>query len=277
MHKDQLVSLLKKNRLTPRREQGQNFLIDDQPIQASLAAAEITPEDTVLEIGPGFGALTSHLVQHAKQVIAVEQDRVLARALTPLTQKHANLTVINQDIRTFHRAEAGLTDRGYTLIANLPYSLTSWILREFTEHAPKPKRLVVMVQKEVAERVVAPPGKMSILSAAIQLYTEPHIVTIVDRTSFHPIPDVDSAILRCNVLPQPRSEDPEQLMQLIKIGFSSRRKQIHNNISAGFPISSTQVRIILADIGLSQTVRPQELSLEDWEAIRAAVFQELGL
>jgi len=277
MNKDQLETLLKKHQLTPRKEQGQNFLINEDVIDASLAAAELSSADTVLEIGPGFGALTKRLVGIAGKVVAVEQDRVLASTLKPLSEQNDNLLVINEDIRTFHRAEAGLLDNGYKLVANLPYNITSWVMREFTEHNPKPSRMVVMVQKEVAERIIAKPGKMSILAAAIQLYTNPRIVTIVDRTSFHPIPDVDSAIICCDLLPTPRSSDPERLMKFIKVGFASKRKQLHNTLSAGYPISSTQVRVILGDIGLSQTARPQELSLEDWEAVSQAVFQKVRL
>ncbi len=277
MNKDKLVQLLATYNITPRKEQGQNFLINEEALEASLQAAELTPEDTVLEIGPGFGALTAKLTEVAGRVIAVEQDLVLSSALQPLVTKNDNLVLINEDIRTFHRAEAGLTHLNYKLVANLPYSLTSWIMREFTEYEPKPSRIVTMVQKEVAERIVAPRGKMSILAVAMQLYSDPQIVTIVDRTSFHPIPNVDSAIIRADILPNPRSKDPKQLMRLVKIAFAGKRKQIHNTIGQALPISPTQIRIILSDIGLPETTRPQELGLEDWEALRVAIFQELGV
>ncbi len=277
MNKEELDRALNRLGIRPRKEQGQNFLIDQTAVDASIDAGNLTKEDIVLEIGPGFGALTKQLVEIAGKVIAVEQDWVLCKALKKFAEKHNNLIITNEDIRTFHREKAGLEDLGYKLIANLPYNITSWILREFVEKQPRPNMMVVMVQKEVAERITSKAGKMSILSCAMQLFAEPEIVRIVDRESFHPIPNVDSAILQLTIREEVPSKDPQQLMKLIKIAFAARRKQIPNNISNGLAISATQVRIIMTDIGLNPAARPQELSIDDWEAFRLAILKEVSL
>lgn len=271
MNKEELHYLLRKYNVSPRKEQGQNFLLDDGVVDSSVEAAELTREDTVLEIGPGLGALTLALAEHAGQVIAVEQDHGLFKAMKKVANSHENVTILYDDIRTVNLEHAGLQDKHYKLVANLPYSLTSWILRQFTEHKPRPSMMVVMVQKEVAERVVAEPGEMSILANAVQLYTNADIVREVPYTSFEPQPAVDSAILKLVLRETPQSDDPEAFMRLVNIGFSSKRKQLHNNLQAGYQMRSNEARALLEDIGLREDIRPQDLSIGDWEALRRAL------
>lgn len=271
MTKEEVVALLQKYKLQPRREQGQNFLISDEAVHASIEAAGLAPDSIVLEIGPGLGVLTRELVVGAGAVIAVEQDRNVIPLLHLIRKAHPNLTIVNQDIRTANLKEYGLQDKNYTLVSNLPYSITSWVLRQFTEHEPRPHTAVLMVQKEVAQRVIATPGQMSVLGAAVQLYTEPEIIAIVPRRSFYPVPKVDSAIIRLRARTQPLSQDPEALMKLVKVGFSSKRKQLHNNIQAGLNISAAEAKELLEKCHINPSTRAQELSLQQWESLRMNV------
>lgn len=275
MNKAQLETLLHQYHLQPRREQGQNFLIDDQVIDETIAAAELSAEDTVLEIGPGFGVLTQPLAPRVKRVVAVEQDRVLTQALKKVTATARNIEIHNERIQDFYLANTGLEHEHYKLVANLPYSVTSWILQHFLEDAPAPSLAVVMVQKEVAQRVTAQPGDWSILANAVHCFAVPKIIRIVDKTSFFPSPEIDSAILKITRRPQPLSTDPAGFMRLVKIGFASKRKQLHNNLASGLQLTSTQARALLEDIGLRADARAQELSPEDWEALRRATTHKI--
>ncbi|MBI2410895.1 MAG: ribosomal RNA small subunit methyltransferase A [Candidatus Kerfeldbacteria bacterium] len=268
MTPDQLHALLNKYGIKPRREQGQNFLLDDQVIEDTINAAQLTKDDTVLEIGPGLGVLTQQLAQQAGRVVAVEQDRDMIPALKKILKIFGNVELHNADIRTFHLAEAHLRTRQYKMVANLPYNITSWVMRYFLEHEPKPSQMVVMVQKEVAERMIAEPGKMSVLANAVQLYATAEIIRIVPPTSFYPAPKVESAVISIRIRPQALSPEPEALMRLVKICFASKRKQLHNNLQAGLHISAVQAKALIASIGLREDIRPQDLSIQDWEALR---------
>ncbi len=264
---DEVKQLLKHYNIYPRKEQGQNFLLDDSVITDSIAAAQVKEGDLILEIGPGFGALTTALcaaVGSTGKVIAVEQDRVLAGGLAKQKALYPNLTILNEDVRTANLIAAGLQDGNYKLVANLPYSITSWIIRQFLEKSPVPQSLTVLVQKEVAERMAAEPGSMSVLAVATQLYTIPHIVRFVPPESFYPAPKVQSAIIHLERRPQPLSTEPEELMRLVNIGFSSKRKQLHNNLSNGLQVDSQTAKQIITQAHLSPAIRPQELTIQNW-------------
>ncbi len=268
MKRAELQYLMQKYGIQPRREQGQNFLLNEKVLAKTIAAAELTAKDTVLEVGPGLGILTTALAAHAGRVVAVEQDRTLCQALQPLVQQHKNIELFNEDIRTFHAAQHNLKHEQYVLVANLPYSITSWVLRQFTEYEPAPKRMVVMIQKEVAERINSTPGHMSILSVAIQLFCTVEIIRTVQRSSFFPVPKVDSAVIMLQRRAQPLSKNPTALMKLVKTGFAARRKQLHNTIHTGTHIPDEQCIAAITSIGLLPTARPQELSVEQWEQLR---------
>lgn len=263
--------LLNKYGISPRYAQGQNFLLDNSVIESAVAAANITKDDTILEVGPGFGVLTTALADIAGQVIAIEQDREIMKAMHTLERQYPNLKVINEDIRITKLEAAGLQDGKYKFVSNLPYSISSWVLRQFTEYAPKPTLMVIMLQKEVAERVAAKPGKMSVLANAVQLFGEPEIVRNVGKQSFYPVPEVESAILKITMRETPLSKDPASLMRIVKAGFASRRKQLHNNLESGLQLRPSEAKAVLEDIGLSAGIRPQELSVTDWEALRIAL------
>lgn len=271
MNKQELQYLLKKYNITPRKQQGQNFLIDETVVHASIEAGQLSTEDTVLEIGPGFGALTMQLAQHAGRVIAVEQDRDLARGIKELQQTHTNIELYNEDIRTFNAHEAGLTDQNYKLVANLPYSITSWILKHFLDHAPRPHTFVVLVQKEVAERIAAEPGDMSVLAVATQVQATAEIIRIVPPSSFIPAPKVDSAVIRITRRPEMLTHDLKSFMRLVKIGFASKRKQLQKTVAPQYKRTPQEIATLLEQIGLPSTARPQELSVQQWEQLRLSL------
>jgi len=271
MNANEIQFLLKKYGISPRYAQGQNFLLDDKVIQVAIDAAQITSSDTVLEVGPGFGMLTTALADTAGKVVAVEQDRDIYPALLALQKQYKNLTVVNEDIRTCHLEPLGIVDGQYKFVSNLPYSISSWVLRQFTEYAPRPTLMVIMLQKEVAERVVSQPGQMSILSNAVQCFASAEIIKIVSRHSFYPAPSVESALLKITAHQKPLSADPKAFMSLVKIGFASKRKQLHNNLQAGLQLRYIESKAVLEDIGLSAEIRPQELSVQDWESLRLAL------
>jgi 16S rRNA (adenine1518-N6/adenine1519-N6)-dimethyltransferase len=271
MNKQELKHLKSLYGIKPRKEQGQNFLLDTAVIEQTIAAAELSKDDIVLEIGPGFGALTTALAECTKKVIAVEQDRKLAAAITKLTHQQDNIHIFNEDIRTFHRAEHGLEDMGYSLVANLPYSISSWVFREFLEHAPRPKQLVVMVQKEVGQRLMAHPGKMSVLSVASQLFAQTEVVCHVPPESFSPQPRVDSSVIKMTVHETPLSDDPKALLSLAKSGYVARRKKLSNNLRMRYGVDAQKLNAWLAAADLKENARPQELSVEDWERLRKVI------
>lgn len=267
-------SLCARYNIHPSKKLGQNFLIDSRIARIVLDSADLKPNDCVVEVGPGFGVLTMELVKRAKKIVAVEIDKRMAQALTEIGSP---LCVLNQDILRISNQElcATLSDVQavaqhsvsglYKVVANLPYSITSAVLRKFTEEEPRPELMVVMVQKEVAERVCAKPGDMSILSVAIQYYGKPEIIAIVPRSAFWPEPEVDSAILRIrNYELGIRGLKNKKFFQIVRIGFSSRRKQLQNNLMVGLRLTREQAIKALAEIGLGPKVRAQELSVSQW-------------
>ncbi|PIR94237.1 ribosomal RNA small subunit methyltransferase A [Candidatus Falkowbacteria bacterium CG10_big_fil_rev_8_21_14_0_10_39_11] len=258
--------LIKKYNVKPKRSAGQNFLINPEPLHQIVKAAELTDQDDVLEIGPGLGVLTEELLPRVKRVVTVELDRSLIYVLKKQFKRAENLTIINNDVLKLPIEEIVDNFEGekYKIVANIPYNITSHFLRKFLEHDLRPTKMVLLVQKEVAERVVAEPGKMSLLALSVQLFAKPRIVTIVGAKSFFPAPKVDSAVLDLEVT-GPRFEvDQKRFFQLSKIGFSAKRKQLKNNLSAGLRISSDEIGQKLQELGLKETVRAQELSVENW-------------
>lgn len=265
--------LCKTYRFWPQRSAGQNFLISDEALQTIVATARLSPHDTVLEIGAGFGTLTVELAGAAAQVIAVELDKRLAKALRKLSAVNKSMSVIEGDIfQQWPVVSRQLTDLQYKLVSNLPYNITSWVLRNFLEQKPRPSEAVLLVQKEVAQRVTAPPGEMSLLSVAVQFYGVPKIVSLVSRDCFWPEPEVDSAILHIQEIGADhhgyqrllKEVSPEKFFRVVKIGFSAKRKQLHNNISAGLRIESKAAKEMLTTAGVQPTSRPQDLTIEDW-------------
>lgn len=248
-----------------KKSLGQHWLNDDASLEAMLTGAHIGPEDTVLEIGPGPGALTQKLVQRAKTIVAVEFDVNLAREL-PQRVPADNLTVVNQDILRFDLASL---PPNYKVVANIPYYLTSKLLRVLCESRNHFSEATLLIQKEVAERVCAGPGDMSLLSASVQFYCQARLSRLVPAELFTPPPKVDSQILELAYRPQPlfTDIDSRHFFRVIKAGFSQRRKTLLNSLSAGLHLSRTETEAVLHSAGIDPSVRAQNLDMKQWYAL----------
>jgi 16S rRNA (adenine1518-N6/adenine1519-N6)-dimethyltransferase len=248
-----------------KKNLGQHWLTDPAALQAICEAGQVAAADTVLEVGPGPGTLTTLLVQAAGQVTAVEFDRILAAEL-PKRVKAANLLVVQQDILSFDLT--GLPP-DYKVVANIPYYLTSNLLRVLSETPNRAARVVLLVQKEVAERVAAKPGGMSLLSVSAQFYWEVRLGEAVPARLFTPPPKVDSQILILTRREAPLFPDVDEkgFFRLVKAGFSARRKTLLNSLSGGLRLGKDQVQAWLAAAGIETSLRPQNLSLDDWHRL----------
>ena len=248
----------------PKKSLGQHWLNDPTALEAITRAAEIKPSDIILEVGPGLGALTKYLTSQAKSVVAVEFDKALARKLA--RNKQDNLEVINQDILKFDLTQL---PANYKVVANIPYYLTSNLLRILSESANPPATMVLLVQKEVAERICATPGDMSLLSVSAQLYYGCELGVIVPAEKFEPKPKVDSqvVILRWHKEQLFPVIDARKFFRIVKAGFSARRKKLRSSLAAGLRISKEEADQLLKTAGIDGNLRAQNLSLEDWHKL----------
>jgi len=260
-----IPALVKQYGLRPSKGLGQNFLQDNQALQTIVACAEIAPVDDVLEIGPGLGNLTRYLALAAHSVTAVELDKLLFPALKKVIAPYQNVRLVQGDILNLVPAEL-MKSTDYLVVANIPYYITSAIMRHLLENGGHPRRLVLTMQEDVAERICAKPGKMSLLSLSVQVYGIPAIVAYIPAEAFYPAPKVDSAVLRVEILPEPVI--PTQLLNtfftLIKAGFSQKRKTLRNSLSGGLGIAPAEAEKMLAVAGLDPMRRAETLSLEEW-------------
>lgn len=275
--------------LHPSRSMGQNFLMDAHALQTIVTSAELNNHDTVLEIGPGLGVLTWELLQQAGRVVAVELDKRLAERLSQEFATSPQLTIVQADVLQTSSASLlqplvaapTMEDRraAYQVVANVPYAITSPILRHLLESPFPPQRMVLLVQWEVAARICAQPGDLSILAHSVQLYAAPRLVARVPANSFYPAPAVDSAILRLDLYPQPLSANVPALMRLIKAGFLQARKQLGNALPAGLAsmgqrTDKQQVVEALEQVGIQPSRRAETVSLTEWMALAYALEQQ---
>lgn len=286
--------------IKPARSRGQNFLIKEEAYEKIIKAADLKKDDIVLEVGPGLGFLTTRLAKIVKKVVAVELDDKLAEVLrtglmaqgiypvksgdagilpsAKLFDRVKNVEIINGDILKIPPLNLPLVKgespqgRGFKIVANLPYNITSIFLRKFLSAENKPAMMVLMLQKEVAERIIARPPKMSLLAVSVQFYAEAKIVEIVPAACFWPKPEVDSAIIKLTVethnyaSPRGRAsvQNEKEFFRMVKIGFSAKRKMLKNNLAAGFHISPEEAEERVKKAGFNPKIRAQELSVEDW-------------
>ena len=262
--------LLRQSDLRARKGLGQHFLIDREALSLIVDAAGLTPEDLVVEVGPGLGVLTRELAQKAGEVIAVELDDGLAALLKKTLASFQNVTVVNEDILRID-PEKLVKGRGYKVVANLPYYISSPVLRHFLEAEAKPQAMVVMLQKEVAEAVAAAPGDMSLLSVGVRFYGEPRIVGVVPAESFYPAPEVSSAIVRIDVYPRPRVDvDETGFFELVRAGFAAPRKQLANSLAQGLGLTKEVVSSLLEEAAIDPSRRAETLTIEEWAALLRA-------
>ncbi len=269
----QTKQLCKLYNIKPARAKGQNFLIKEEIYDTIVEAADFKKDDVVLEVGPGLGFLTMELAKKVKKVVAVELDDKLAEVLRVRLDEHGigNVEVANEDILRFTISDFRFKISEYKIVANLPYNITSIFLRKFLSVEIKPKLMILMLQKEVAERIVAKSGKMSLLSVSAQFYAEPKIIEIVSADCFWPKPEVDSTIIKLNIKPPSGLQatgwlgtNEKDFFQLVKIGFSAKRKMLKNNLANGYHISPEEAEDKLKKADLDIKIRAQELSVEDW-------------
>ena len=243
---------------------GQNFLVDYDVAKRTIAAAQLTDTDEVLEIGPGKGALTRILVHRVPKLVAVELDLELSDALSHKFAEFEDFTVVNQDALAFDSGEF-FTD-GYKVVANLPYYAATPIIRKFISGRPRPHSMVVMVQREVAASIAASPGDMSLLSVMVQLYGAPKILFSVRPRSFRPMPRVTSVVIRIDLYEQPAVavNCPDLFIEFAAAGFRAPRKHISNSLQLGLNADSHPVRTALNVAGIEGSRRPSTLSLSEW-------------
>jgi len=284
----QTKGLLRHFDLQARKGLGQHFLIDEEVLKLITSAAELTPTDVIIEIGPGLGVLTRELAGQAGWVVTIELDNKLAAILKQTLASFNNVAIINADILSVDPAALLQEQKArfppaidspfsYKVVANLPYYITSPVLRHFLEASVKPQTMVLMVQKEVAEAIVAEPGQMSLLSISVQFYGEPRIVSYVPARCFYPAPEVDSAILRVKLYPQPAVAvaDKESFFGLVRAGFSASRKQIANSLAQGLGLSKAEVLPLLEKASIVPQRRAETLTLEEWAQLWQ-VFTRVG-
>lgn len=265
-----LQKLLRQYDIRPNKGLGQHFLHDETVTRDMLEAANITASDTVLEIGPGLGVLTSALVQMAGKVVVYELDDKLADLIE--AQNAKNLTVVRGDALTLPLPPRG-TPLSYKVVANIPYSITGALIRRLITSPSGPSSMTLLVQKEVAERMCARPGQMSVLSVAVQLHGAPQIMRQVPPSSFWPEPKVDSTVVHVDLSGGLRLDvDEKSFMRIVKFGFAQKRKQLKNTLAAGLRVEPAEIEKLLVSIDLSPTARAQELSLAEWKGL----YETLG-
>lgn len=248
---------------------GQNFLRDDNVLQKIMTVSELNSDDFVIEVGPGEGVLTEKLANSAGKVIAIELDDKLIPPLTEKFKNTKNLEIVHEDILKINLPEL-LKKNGflkYKIIANIPYYITSPIIRLFLEQAAQPQEIILMIQKEVAERIVAQPGQHSILSVSVQYYASAEIMFEVSRLAFSPVPKIDSAVIKIIPTKKFNKETDKAFFKIVKAGFSAKRKTLLNNLSNSLQLDKTIVEEKLKTLGLDPRARAQELSVEDWKKL----------
>ncbi|MDY6907598.1 MAG: 16S rRNA (adenine(1518)-N(6)/adenine(1519)-N(6))-dimethyltransferase RsmA [Chloroflexota bacterium] len=256
---------------------GQHFLVDERALTTIIRALELAPADTALEVGPGLGTVTRELVKRAGRVIAIEIDPRLASALEEGLDRWPTVTVVCADVLESDPetllGTAGLDPASpYKVAANLPYYIASAVLRRFLEAGNKPRLMVVMVQREVAELMAAAPGRMGLLSVGVQFYGRPTIVGYVPSRGFYPEPKVDSAIVRIDVRGEPAVQVPDeaQFFRVVRAGFAAPRKQLRNSLAQGLGIPPGDATGILERAGIDATRRAETLSLAEWGHVFSA-------
>ncbi len=263
-----ITSLLKKYGLRPHKGLGQNFLHDPVALEKIVSAAEITPTDTVLEIGPGLGSLTRYLAASAKEVVAVELDQHLLPPLKAILAPYANVRLIHGDILELSPSDL-IQESNYVVAANIPYYITSAVIRHLLESKSKPRRIVLTIQKEVAQRICEKPGDMSLLALSVQVYGKPRIAAHIPAGAFTPPPNVDSAVLTIEIYPHPLIPDEllDIFFKLIKAGFAQKRKTLRNSLSSGLSISPIEAAELLNRAGIDPQRRAETLSIEEWQRL----------
>lgn len=260
-----VTGILRRYGLRPNKKLGQNFLVDERYLQKVVDAADISPQNDVLEIGPGLGSLTRLLALSSRRVVAVELDDRLLAPLSEVLAPYKNVEIVQGDILEISPG-ALMRSPDYVVVANIPYYITSAVIRHLLESRFRPSTITLTVQEEVAERITALPGDLSLLALSVQVYGHPEIVARIPAGAFHPQPQVDSAVVKVKLYPEPRIP-PERLdtfFRLAKAGFGQKRKNLRNALSGGTHWDKDRAVQALEAAGLDPRSRAQALTMEDW-------------
>lgn len=263
-----IPALMRKHGLAAKKSLGQNFLLDAAALEKVVSAAEIPAGATVLEIGPGLGSLTRYLARAAANVVAVELDAGLIPALQEVLAGEENVRILHGDILQ-QDMSALVNAPGYLVVANIPYYITSAVIRHLLEAPVRPSRLVLTMQKEVADRICARPGDLSLLALSVQVYGDPRPVARIPAGAFYPPPKVDSTVLRVDLYPQARipEDQLEDFFRLAKAAFAQKRKTLRNTLSAGLHWPPEKAAQLLAAAGIDPMRRAETVSLEEWAGL----------
>lgn len=260
--------LLRQFGIHPNKRLGQNFLVDETALQKITAIAEIQPAETVLEIGPGLGNLTRHLAEAANRVVAVEIDKRFIPVLKTTLAAYDNIHLVEGDILALNPAEL-ISNTPYLVVANIPYYITSPLLRHLLENQYPPTRMILTIQHEVATRICASPGELSLLALSVQVFGSPSILLRLPAGAFYPPPKVDSAVVRVDLYTHPviPAAELNQFFRLAKAGFSQKRKTLRNALAGGMHWKKTEAESWLLAAGLEPSRRAETLSLEEWSCL----------
>lgn len=265
--------LLRRYGIRPDKRLGQNFLVDGSALRRIVQIAQIEPSDAILEIGPGLGSLTRLLAAAAHSVVAIELDPRLIQPLKVILDPFTNVDIIEGDILKVDLARlltrigsSGARRDGYLVVANIPYYITSAVIRRLLDADPRPRRVVLTLQREVAERITAGPGQMNLLALSVQIYGSPQIAATIPAGAFFPSPQVDSAVVRVDIYPGPliSQQHLDTFFRLAKAGFSQKRKTLRNAMSGGLHMPPGKVSSMLVTAGVDPQRRAETLSLAEW-------------
>jgi len=264
---DDLKSLLQKRNLWAKKSLGQNFLVDASALDQIVRAAELTPDDTVIEVGPGTGFLTERLVEKAGKVIAIEKDSDMIPVLEERFGANSHFELHHSDILKIENSK--LKIQNYKVVANIPYYITSPLLKHFLQAEHRPSVMVLLVQKEVAEKICGITGK-SMVTIQTQVFGNPEIIGFVPSSSFYPAPKVESAILKINVFEEPLVpvDQLKDFFRLVGFGFSQKRKKLSNTLGAGLHLKPKETRAVLKKVGIDPDLRAENLEVGDWMRLK---------
>ena len=264
MTKTEIKEILEKYNIRPNRHMGQCFLIDKNIIDK--ITENISTNDIILEIGAGLGNLTEEIAKKAKRLIAIEKDQNLFKILQERLKRYENIEFVNEDALKYH-----IKEEYYKIAANIPYYLTSHLIKVFLESKNPPDKMTLVMQREVARRITAKPPKMNLLAVSVQFYSDPKILFHISKTCFWPEPNVDSSLISISNIRKRKDIDSKKFFQIIKAGFSSPRKQLLNNLSSGLLKDKIEIKKILNQSGFDEKIRAERLSVEGWIKIYEAI------
>lgn len=259
-----LKHLLQRNGLSPNKTYGQHFLMDETILEDMIDEAKVTDKDVVVEVGPGIGNLTERLLARGCELLSLEKDPQFLRVLKSLQKQHDNFEYELVDVLKYNFTESGL--KNYKVVANIPYYITGKIVQLFLNQTNKPKSLTLLMQKEVAQNIIAKPGQLNLPAISVQLYGDAKLVSIVPAYKFYPKPKVDSAVLHIELHQKPKYklDDEKKFFRILRACFAGKRKQIHNTLTNNLGLDKILVSELLKQVGVESAARPQQLTIEQW-------------